>query len=288
MNDAADRAVHAPKPTRDTVALYVYSPDVDPTSDAFATAAAPEGRPDTMVAAINRTLKDEMARDPRIVVFGEDVADCSRSDALTLGLRKGRRLQGHARPAADVRQRPRLQLAARRSQHHRPRHRHGHARSEARRRNPVLRLHLARHDADPRRADDAAVSIQQCVLVPGRHPRADRRLLAGRRAVSQPVRREHLRALPGHPHRVSVERAGRGRAAANGDPLRRSRPLPRAQTSLPPDLQQRRVPGRQLHGAVRQSRPSAAKARTSSSSPGARSCSDRCSPRSRPRRTASA
>jgi 2-oxoisovalerate dehydrogenase E1 component len=82
VNDAADRAVHAPKPTPDTVGLYVFSPDVDPTSDAFATAAAPEGRPDTMVAAINRTLKDEMARNPRIVVFGEDVADCSREEAL--------------------------------------------------------------------------------------------------------------------------------------------------------------------------------------------------------------
>ncbi len=89
VNDAADRAVRAPKPTRDTVALYVYSPDVDPTSDAFASAAAPEGRPDTMVAAINRTLKDEMARDPRIVVFGEDVADCSRSDALSTVSGKG-------------------------------------------------------------------------------------------------------------------------------------------------------------------------------------------------------
>jgi len=89
VNDAAERAVQAPKPTPDTVGLYVFSPDIDPTSDSFATAAAPEGRSDTMVAAINRTLKDEMARDPRIVVFGEDVADCSREDALTTVSGKG-------------------------------------------------------------------------------------------------------------------------------------------------------------------------------------------------------
>ena len=89
VNDAADRAVRAPKPSPDTVALYVYSPDVDPTVAAFSTPLAPEGRPDTMVAAINRTLKDEMARDPRIVVFGEDVADCSRADALASVSGKG-------------------------------------------------------------------------------------------------------------------------------------------------------------------------------------------------------
>jgi 2-oxoisovalerate dehydrogenase E1 component len=82
INEAADRAVSAGKPTADTVSLYVYSPDVDPTSAAFATEPAPDGRPDTMVSAINRTLKDEMARDPRMVVFGEDVADCSRPEAL--------------------------------------------------------------------------------------------------------------------------------------------------------------------------------------------------------------
>ncbi|MEW6322405.1 MAG: dehydrogenase E1 component subunit alpha/beta [Acidobacteriota bacterium] len=80
--EATDAAVKAPKPDPETAGLYVFSPDVDPTSPAFDTPAAPEGRTDTMVAAINRTLKDEMARDPRIVVFGEDVADASRETAL--------------------------------------------------------------------------------------------------------------------------------------------------------------------------------------------------------------
>jgi 2-oxoisovalerate dehydrogenase E1 component len=82
VNEAADRAIGAEKPGPDTATLYVYSPDVDPASEAFNRPAVPEGKPDTMVAAINRTLKDEMARNPRIVVFGEDVADCSRADAL--------------------------------------------------------------------------------------------------------------------------------------------------------------------------------------------------------------
>jgi 2-oxoisovalerate dehydrogenase E1 component len=82
VNAAADKAIGAPKPSPDTATLFVYSPDVDPTTSAFATELVPEGKMDTMVAAINRTLKDELARDPRIIVFGEDVADCSRSDAL--------------------------------------------------------------------------------------------------------------------------------------------------------------------------------------------------------------
>jgi 2-oxoisovalerate dehydrogenase E1 component len=82
VNAAADAAVKAEKPAPDTATLYVYSPDVDPSSDAFRTDPAPEGKPDTMVAAINRTLKDEMAREPRIVVFGQDVADASRESAL--------------------------------------------------------------------------------------------------------------------------------------------------------------------------------------------------------------
>ncbi|MGQ0733244.1 MAG: alpha-ketoacid dehydrogenase subunit alpha/beta [Acidobacteriota bacterium] len=79
---AVEQALAAPKPARESADWYVFSPDVDPTSSAFDTPARTEGRADTMVAAINRTLKDEMARNPRIVIFGEDVADTSRPPAL--------------------------------------------------------------------------------------------------------------------------------------------------------------------------------------------------------------
>jgi 2-oxoisovalerate dehydrogenase E1 component len=81
INGAAERAVAASKPSKDTATLYVYSPDLDPSSSAFDTEPRPDGKADTMVAAINRTMKDEMARNPRVVVFGQDVADCSRDTA---------------------------------------------------------------------------------------------------------------------------------------------------------------------------------------------------------------
>jgi 2-oxoisovalerate dehydrogenase E1 component len=82
INDAAVRALAARKPARETAGLWVFSPDVDPASAAFLTSIEPVGKPDTMVAAINHTLKDEMAHNPRMVVFGEDVADCSREASL--------------------------------------------------------------------------------------------------------------------------------------------------------------------------------------------------------------
>ena len=89
VNQAADEALRAPKPDPATASDFVFSPDTDPSSADFATEPQPQGKPDTMVAAINSTLKDEMARNPRIVIFGQDVADASNVEALPLVAGKG-------------------------------------------------------------------------------------------------------------------------------------------------------------------------------------------------------
>jgi 2-oxoisovalerate dehydrogenase E1 component len=79
---ATEAALGAPAPDPETATRHVYSDSVDPTSSAFETEPAVGGAPKTMVDLLNACLHDEMARDPRIVIFGEDVADCSREDSL--------------------------------------------------------------------------------------------------------------------------------------------------------------------------------------------------------------
>jgi 2-oxoisovalerate dehydrogenase E1 component len=84
IKEATDQALASPQPDPDTVKLHVYSPDVDPTAKEFDTEAGAElsGNAGTVVDLINRCLHTEMARDARIIVFGEDVADCSREEFL--------------------------------------------------------------------------------------------------------------------------------------------------------------------------------------------------------------
>ena len=82
VRDAADQALAAAAPTIDTIQINVYSPDIDPTSPAFEGQPQLSGAPKTMVEMVAATLSDEMLRDERITVFGEDVADASREENL--------------------------------------------------------------------------------------------------------------------------------------------------------------------------------------------------------------
>ena len=99
----ADRALAAPIPQPETIYNYVYSPDLDPTSAAFDTHPAfaavetmadgkrsAASQPKTMADLINSTLRDELRRDERVVIFGEDVADASREEYLKQKLIKGK------------------------------------------------------------------------------------------------------------------------------------------------------------------------------------------------------
>jgi 2-oxoisovalerate dehydrogenase E1 component len=87
--EATDRALAAELPTPDSIYKWVYSPDVDPTSRDFEANPKKEGHPKTMVEMVSVTLLDEMKRDERVVVFGEDVADCSREESLATVKGKG-------------------------------------------------------------------------------------------------------------------------------------------------------------------------------------------------------
>jgi 2-oxoisovalerate dehydrogenase E1 component len=102
---AVDRVLAAPLPRPETIKQFLYSPDLDPTSSAFDTQVSTSGdartptdqtgqdkKPaaKTMADLINATLRDEMKRDERVVIFGEDVADCSREEYLRQKMVKGK------------------------------------------------------------------------------------------------------------------------------------------------------------------------------------------------------
>ncbi len=91
--DAADEALSRPQPSPDTAMLHLFSEEVDATGPAFDTEDSPQwaedGRPLTVVDLLNACMRSEMERDPRIVVFGEDVADASRPEAFKQTKGKG-------------------------------------------------------------------------------------------------------------------------------------------------------------------------------------------------------
>lgn len=91
---AADRAMQAvlPSPKPAAILRHQYSEDLPPTDARFATdpQATADTSERTMAELINHCLKDEMRRDERVVVFGEDVADATRDEALRAGKIKGK------------------------------------------------------------------------------------------------------------------------------------------------------------------------------------------------------
>ena len=85
VDRAWEEADQAPPPDSGSYLRYLYSEDIDPTGPAFDTEANAGDQAvgtKTMIDLINATLKQEMARDPRILLFGEDVADATQSEIL--------------------------------------------------------------------------------------------------------------------------------------------------------------------------------------------------------------
>ena len=133
LQAAVDRALEALPPAPEIGdAVICIRPTSIPRLSAFETQPWPEviseGKKPaakTMVDLINATLREEMRRDERIVVFGEDVADCSREEYLNRSWSKAKAASSKLTIGLQrrVRQRSRVQFADRRSRHRGPRDR---------------------------------------------------------------------------------------------------------------------------------------------------------------------
>ena len=80
--EITDRVLHEQPPAKNTVLAHLYSDEVNPCSAEFDVPPGFRGEPRTMLDSINQTLAEEMRRDRNVIVFGEDVADCSREEHL--------------------------------------------------------------------------------------------------------------------------------------------------------------------------------------------------------------
>jgi 2-oxoisovalerate dehydrogenase E1 component len=82
IQQATQEAMHDDPPAAASALEHLYSETIDATSAAFSVQPHFVGAPTTMVDSINATLREEMRRNPNILVFGEDVADCTREGSL--------------------------------------------------------------------------------------------------------------------------------------------------------------------------------------------------------------
>jgi 2-oxoisovalerate dehydrogenase E1 component len=83
VSEISQRVLREAAPAADSIYRFLYSDKIDPQSSAFEKEPAFRGEPRTMIDSINQTLLEEMRRDERVLVFGEDVADCSREEFLS-------------------------------------------------------------------------------------------------------------------------------------------------------------------------------------------------------------
>jgi 2-oxoisovalerate dehydrogenase E1 component len=82
VHAATQQALRDEPPAAESALVHLYSETAAPTAESFAAEPRFHGAPMTMVDLINATLREEMRRNPEILVFGEDVADCSRAEYL--------------------------------------------------------------------------------------------------------------------------------------------------------------------------------------------------------------
>ncbi len=251
VTEITDRVLHEP-PARNGVFTYLYSEKVDPCSREFEAAPQFRGEPRTMVDSINQTLAEEMRRNANVIVFGEDVADCSREQNLPAVKGKGGVFKATAVCSANsaacgvsIRLSLKQESSGVRSG--------WRSRHEASSRDSIFRLHLARDDADSRRTRKYTVAIKQRVLLPDGDSRSHRRISDRRIDLPQPMRGGYIHTHPRIACGFSVERTGRLRPAAHRDSMRRPCSVPGAQEALPGAVQSLSTPRSGFHGSVRES-----------------------------------